>query len=55
MKSVILDTEEVIRLAKFRVKETRWKETGTDDTDAYYNGIADGIDFVLMLLDRCEK
>lgn len=48
----LFDVDEVIKLGEFWVKKHEWRNTGDESMDAYYNGIAQGVEFMIMLLER---
>jgi len=48
----LFNTDEVIKLCEFWIKENEWKHTNIDEMDAYHNGIAAGVRFTVMLLKR---
>ena len=48
----ILNESETIAILKFWIKENQWKEGEGDEMTAYYNGVANGCEFALMLLQR---
>lgn len=51
-KSMLFTIEDIKQLSKAWIKENRWKENGDDWLDGYDNGVADGTEFVLFLLER---
>jgi len=48
----LFDLDEVVRMGRMWIIENRYRETGNDSLDAYYNGLADGVERVLFLLSR---
>ncbi len=48
----LFDQDEAIKLIEYWIKQNEWKETGNDELNAYYNGIAAGAKFALMVLKR---
>ena len=51
-KTMIFTIKDIEQLSKVWIKENRWKKTDDDTLDAYHNGVADGTEFVLFLLER---
>ena len=48
----LFDVDEVIRLGEFWIKENEWLETGDESLNAYHNGVASGVMYMIMLLKR---
>lgn len=48
----LFDIDEVIKLGEYWIKENQYKETGIDGLDAYHDGIASGVMYMIMLLKR---
>ena len=51
-KTNLFTIKEIEALTKFWIKENRWKTLNDDNLEAYHNGVADGAEFVLFLLER---
>ena len=48
----LLDENEAKALLKFWIKQNEFKETGNDEMNAYYNGVAAGTEFALWVMER---